>query len=173
MIDSAVLDQAERILAQVAPKEVVIVVLPKSMSVGLSGNPGMCVKTEQQKTWITGQMDNARDYVAENLADRWNELMKAVAINTLVIKEEVFAGTPAYQSAVIWHEYGHALHEASETGNVFLFEVATLTENRSTLGDKDVRDVLNSRTAAYKGAKDPGRAELIAFLEEQWQIKLA
>ncbi|MFV2088859.1 hypothetical protein [Micromonospora sp. LOL_021] len=171
MISNAMLQQAATILGQVA-NGVNIVVVPQSMSVGTADNPAICLKSAIQVNWVKKQMaaPEVRKYVEGDVD--WDGIIGTVAIDTLVIQEGVFDGTVAYRSAVIWHEHGHVLHGKTENGNVYLYEVTNLTNNVATLGNAEVRDVLEKRSGAYRAAVDPGVAALRQFLQQNWQITL-
>lgn len=171
MITNATIADAQAILAQVAGNGTIVVV-PQSISVGTADNPAICLKKQIQVTWIRNQMGQPenRRHVAPDVD--WDALIASVALNTIVVQEAVFDGTPAYKSAVIWHENGHVLYGAAESGDVYLYEVTELTNHQNALGTPAVRTVLVARTPSYRAAVDPGKIPLRTFLQATWNITL-
>jgi hypothetical protein len=172
MITNAIIAQAQAILAQLAGGGGTIVVVPQSISVGTADNPAICLKKPIQVKWVKdqmGQQENRR-HVAPDVD--WDALIASVGLDTIVVQEAVFAGTQAYKSAVIWHENGHVLYGAAESGDVYLYEVVELTTHQNDLGVPAVRTVLQARTASYRAAVDPGKAALRVYLLNNWNINL-
>jgi hypothetical protein len=172
MITNAILAQARVILTQVAGDGGLIVVVPQSMPVGTEENPGLCLGTDVQVKEIQDQMGQAetRKHIAPDV--NWDALIARVRLDTIVVREAVFGGTKAYQSAVIWHENCHVMYGATENGDVYLQEVVLLTTYSNDLGVDAVRTVLEGRIPAYRAAVDPGKSGLASYLRNTWSITL-
>ena len=171
MVTQQTLDEAKAILIQVVNPAPNVIVVPASMSVGDANNPAICIKKAITKKWVTDQLSQPEIQRGFKDVDV-SQLSTTVDINTLVISEGVFdRKTPAYKSAVVWHEHGHVLHGPAESGNVYLYEVTCL-HNAGGLDTSAVSQVVRARISSYKLATDPGVGALRTFLQNTWAITI-
>lgn len=171
-ITSAVLADARELLAQVGGA-VNLIVVPRAMSVGTAENPAICIKKDITVKWVKQQMGQPEISKDVDASVDWQAMIDGVGINTIVLHEGAFSGTKADKAAVVWHEYGHVVHGADESGNVYLYEITNLFNNQAPLGEKAVKSLVTRRSkSAYNKAVDPGKAALSAFLATNWGIHI-
>jgi hypothetical protein len=174
MVTEELIQQARDILAQVAPGTGVLVV-PDSVALG--NNPAITLKKQIHVNLYRQQLVSPEvlKYVDSTIKDRWPDWAGAIAIDTILVQEGIVAGQDqALKCAVIWHEQGHVIHGAAESGDVYLFEAQSLNNAalQGQLKPGDVRRVVEGRVPQYKMAVDPGKAALAAFLSTTWNIIL-
>jgi hypothetical protein len=162
---------AQAILAA-APNSAGVNLLVVPDSIGTGDNPAITIK-RQIHVGIYQQQLTAQEsvkYVDVALQPAWPGLVNAVALNTILLKEGIIQGRDeVLKRAVIWHELGHVLHGAAESGQVYLHEVTLLFNH---YGAAPVQAVVTSRTNQYQmvPANDVNRAGLAAFLLANWNI---
>lgn len=152
-------ERAQVVLARIGGTEDIIVV-PNAFN--LQGtNQAITIKSEDQveryRATIVSATRSKPELDGEAIGRR-------LVINTILVKEELFGLDDLEVCGQIWHEHGHVLHEAKETGNVFAHEITCISEN---FPDRVVWWAKEKRKLAYlaRYASDPGKAELVSTLK--------
>lgn len=170
MVTPDVLETARQVLGQLTRNGPVhIIVVPDS--VGLGDNPAITIKKSLHLSMYRSQLqtDNVTKYVDKKLLEggEWKRIVDSMALNTILVQEGmVVSRDQTLRAAVIWHEYGHVLHGAAESGNVYLHEIESLWAACKALGEENVRRVIQDRVPQYRKAVDPGKEALAKKLGE-------
>ena len=171
MVRQRFLQEARRILDEIqGAANVPIVVVPPAVALG--DNPAVTIKKPLHRKMYRDQMTNAKpdNYDKDVNVD---DLVQRIDLNSILVKDGILEeGTEALKRAVIWHEYGHVVGSAEETGDIYLNEVQRLTEAQDRLGPEDVRSVIDFRTDQYKKAVEPGKDRLENYLRDHWNINI-
>jgi hypothetical protein len=174
MVTQDIIDEARNIMAMVAPGTGILAV-PDSVAFG--DNPAITLKKPLQVSTYRNMLvaPEVVKYVASSIVANWPGWAANIGIDTVLVNEGILAGKDkALKCAVIWHEQGHVVHGAAESGSVYLFEVQSLANAVATndLQANDVTRVVTSRVSQYRKAVDPGKAALAAFVLANWNIVL-
>lgn len=155
-----------------APNSAGVNLLVVPDSIGTGDNPAITIKKPIHVGTYQRQLiaPESVKYVDNALQLAWPGLVNTVALDTILVKEGIIQGRDeVLKRAVIWHELGHVLHGAAESGQVYLHEVTLLLNH---YGAAPVQAVVTSRTSQYQmvPAVDANRGALAAFLLANWNI---
>lgn len=173
MVHDHDINAAQGILAA-APNAVGVNLLVVPDSIAMGDNPAITIKKNIHVGLYQKQLTAPESvkYVDNALLPTWPILVNAVAIDTILLQEGIIQGQDeVLKRAVIWHELGHVLHGAAESGQVYLHEITLLFNH---YGAAPSLAVVNSRVGQYRKvpATDVNRAALAAFLLLNWNIVL-
>jgi hypothetical protein len=173
MVTQDLIDEAVAILNQIAMGAILVV--PDSVAFG--DNPAITLKKAIHVNLYRQQLvaPEVLKYVDAGIIAQWPGWAAGIAVDTILVNEGILAGRDkALKCAVIWHEQGHVVHGASESGNVYLSEVQNLANAAGTgyLTAPAVANVVAARVPNYRKAVNPGRAALDAFVLLNWNIVL-
>jgi hypothetical protein len=138
-----------------------VVVVPNSFDLQ-PGNPAITLQDEGQVETYHQAIDA---HTARFPGPDVTALKKRVVPKTILIKKTAMDQGQPHSSGIIWHEHGHVLHTASESGAVFAHEIDQVD---AQLGTDTARWwVTVKRGLAYlaRYAGDPGIADLQATLK--------
>jgi hypothetical protein len=170
--DQDITDAQNILLAAPNSAGVNLLVVPDS--IGTGDNPAITIKKPLHVSTYQRQLTAPEcvKYVDAALLPNWPALVAAVGIDTILVKEGIVQGrNDALKRQVIWHELGHVLHGAAESGQVYLHEVTLLFNH---YGAAPVQALVAARTSQFQTVPqgDPNRAPLAAFLALHWNIAI-
>lgn len=173
MIHNNDIQAAQAILAA-APNSAGVNLLVVPDSIGMGDNPAITIKMQLHATSYQKQLQapECLKYIHATLQPAWPGLVANVAINTILVKEGIAqSNNQVLKSAVIWHELGHVLHGAPESGQVYLHEVTNIF---NAFGGPNSLNTVTARMPQYRmtPAADPNRAALAGFLLANWNLIL-
>lgn len=174
MVTQDLIDAALAILGQIAPGSGILVV-PDSVAFG--DNPAITLKKQLQVNTYRKMLvaPEVIKYVGAGIVANWPTWAANIGLDSILVNEGIVAGKDkALKCAVIWHEQGHVVNGAAESGDVYLFEVTSLANAVATgyLTANDVLRIATSRLTQYRKAVDPGRNALAQFLLANWNLVL-
>jgi glycosyltransferase involved in cell wall biosynthesis len=153
-------DKAREVLSRIGGTEDIIVV-PNSFNLQGS-NKAITIKSEDQVERYRATIVSAAKSRPEvdGLATG-----RRLVINTILVKDELLGLGELEVCGQIWHEHGHVLFDAKESGNVFAHEISCL---RKHFPDSVVEWVTKTRKLAYlaRYSSDPGMDQLINTLQQ-------
>jgi len=132
-----------------------IVIVPGSVDMQ-PGNSAITIKSGDQIENYRGQIGAA---AAKMQGVDATAVKARVQIDTILIKEGLMRAGGLDMRGNIWHEYGHVLYGAAESGSVFAHEVNAIAAQFSK--DTARQWVLEKRTLNYFAATPPRLASVI------------